>query len=182
MVLAHNMLKPRPSAGATPAWWTAFFNHRVSNMRQSRPDEAMSDSPLKMKLAFYSWLGLLLITLGTFTAGLVGHFVTLIAAPWLSLGTQAAIHAAIPVLLTAVKFVTVPLLLVLVPFARRHPTFRSWTNWSKARFRQLEQILRIPWSHAKARFLQAIIFLRREGVKSGSPADEAEGKGEASRR
>ena len=101
----------------------------------------MSDSPLKMKLAFYSWLGLLLITLGTFTAGLLGHFVTLIAAPWLSLGTQAAIHAAIPVLLTAVKFVTVPLLLVLVPFARRHPTFRSWTNWSKARFRQLEQIL-----------------------------------------
>ena len=150
-------------------------------MRQSRPDEAMSDSPLKMKLAFYSWLGLLLITLGTFTAGLLGHFVTLIAAPWLSLGTQAAIHAAIPVLLTAVKFVTVPLLLVLVPFARRHPTFRSWTNWSKARFRQLEQILRIPWSLAKARFLQAIsMFLRREGVKSGSPADEAEGKGEKS--
>ena len=140
----------------------------------------MSDSPLKMKLAFYSWLGLLLITLGTFTAGLLGHFVTLIAAPWLSLGTQAAIHAAIPVLLTAVKFVTVPLLLVLVPFARRHPTFRSWTNWSKARFRQLEQILRIPWSLAKARFLRAIIFLRRERVKSGSPADEAEGKGEKS--
>jgi hypothetical protein len=106
--------------------------------------------------------------------------VTLIAAPWLSLGTQAAIHAAIPVLLTAVKFVTVPLLLVLVPFARRHPTFRSWTNWSKARFGQLEQILRIPWSLAKARFLRAIIFLRRERVKSGSPADEAEGKGEKS--
>jgi len=36
MVLAHNMLKPRPSAGATTAWRTAFFNHRVSNMRQSR--------------------------------------------------------------------------------------------------------------------------------------------------
>jgi hypothetical protein len=115
MVLAHNMLKPRLTAGGTTAWRTAFFNHRVSNMRQSRPDEAMSDSPLKMKLAFYSWLGLLLITLGTFTAGFLGHFVTLIAAPWLSLGTQAAIHAAIPVLLTAVKFVTVPLLLVLVP-------------------------------------------------------------------
>ena len=99
----------------------------------------MRNSSFKTKLAFYSWLALLLITLGTFAAGLVGHFVTLIAAPWLSLRTQAAIHAIIPVLLTAVKLATVPLLLVLVPFARRHPTFRSWTNWSKSKFRQLEQ-------------------------------------------
>jgi len=45
----------------------------------------MRDSSLKTKLAFYSWLALLLITLGTFAAGLFGHFVTLIAAPWLSL-------------------------------------------------------------------------------------------------
>ena len=136
----------------------------------------MKDSSLKTKLAFYSWLALLLITLGTFMAGLLGHFVTLIAAPWLSLGTQAVIHGTIPVLLTAVKFVTVPLLLLLVPFARHHPTFRSWTNWSKAKFRQLEHILRIPWSLAKALFLRAkSMFRRRERVKLGSPADEAEG-------
>jgi hypothetical protein len=141
-----------------------------------RKSEAMRDSSLKTKLAFYSWLALLLITLGTFAAGLFGHFVTLIAAPWLSLRNQAAIHATIPVLLTAVKFVTVPLFLLLTPFARRHPTFRSWTNWSKSKFRQLEQILRIPWSLAKALFLRAkSMFQRREGVKSGSP-----GKGDKS--
>jgi hypothetical protein len=114
-----------------------------------------------MKLAFYAWLALLLITLGTFAAGLFGHFVTLIAAPWLSLRTQAAIHATIPVLLTAVKFVTVPLFLLLTPFARRHPTFRSWTIWSNTKFRRLERILRIPWS--KALFLRPkSMFLRRE--------------------
>ena len=141
----------------------------------------MRDSSLKTKLAFYLWLALLLITLGTFAAGLFGHFVTLIAAPWLSLRTQAAIHATIPVLLTAVKFVTVPLFLLLTPLASRHPTFRSWTGWSKAKFRQLERILRVPWSLAKALFLRAkSMFLRREGVKSGSPTDEAEGKGDKS--
>jgi hypothetical protein len=35
----------------------------------------MTDTSLKTKLAFYLWLGLLLITLGTFAAGLFGHFV-----------------------------------------------------------------------------------------------------------
>jgi len=111
----------------------------------------------------------------------LGYFVTLIAAPWLSLRTQAAIHAAIPVLLTAVKFVTVPLFLLLTPLASRHPTFRSWTGWSKAKFRQLERILRGPLSLAKALFLRGKSrFLRREGLKSGSLADEAEGKGEKS--
>ena len=102
-------------------------------------------------------------------------------APWLSLRTQAAIHATIPILLTAVKFVTVPLFLLLTPLASRHPTFRSWTGWSKAKFRQLERILQVPLSLAKALFLRAkSMFLRREGVKSGSPADEAEGKGDKS--
>jgi hypothetical protein len=120
------------------------------------------DSSLKTKLAFYSWLTLLLFSLATFAAGFLGHFVTLIAAPWLSLRTQAAIHAAIPVLLTAVKFITVPLLLLLTPFARRHPTFRSWTRWSKAKSRKLERILRILWSFAKALFRRAkSMFLRR---------------------
>ncbi len=143
-----------------------------------RKSEAMRDPSLKTKLAFYSWLGLLLITLGTFAAGLFGHFVALIAAPWLSLRTQAAIHATIPVLLTAVKFVTVPLFLVLTPFARRHPTFRSWTGWSKAKFRQLERILRVPLSLAKALFLRAkSMFLRREADKNrGSLADDVKPK------
>ncbi len=138
-------------------------------------EQSRNDLSLKTKLAFYCWLGLVLITLGTFMAGLVGHFVTLLAAPWLSLGTQAFIHATIPVLLTAVKFVTMPLLLLLVPFARHHPTFRSWTHWSKAKFRQLEHILRIPWSLAKALFLRAkSMFLRREREKSASTADEGD--------
>jgi hypothetical protein len=51
------------------------------------------------------------LTLGTFAAGLLGHIAIFAAGPWLSLKTQAAIHAAIPVILTAVKFVTLPLLL-----------------------------------------------------------------------
>ncbi len=149
-----------------------MFNQR----RERLPDESINNLPLKTKLAFYCWLGVLLITLGTFMAGLLGHFLTLMAAPWLSLGTQAFIHAAIPVLLTAVKFVTVPLLLLLVPFARQHPTFRSWTRWSKVKFRQLEHVLSIPWSLAKALFLRAkFMFLRRDREKSG--ADEAEGRG-----
>jgi hypothetical protein len=148
--------------------------HRVRE--QSRLEKrSINDLSLKTKLAFYSWLGLLLVTLGTFMAGLLGHFVTLMAAPWLSLGTQAFIHAAIPVLLTTVKFVTVPLLLLLVPFARHHPTFRSWTRWSKIKFRQLEHALAIPWSLAKALFLRAkSMFLHREREKSGFRADEAD--------
>jgi hypothetical protein len=96
------------------------------------------DPSLKSRIAFYSWLALLLLTLGTFAAGLLGHIVIFAAGPWLSLKTQAAIHAAIPVILTAVKFVTLPLLLLLTPFARRHPTFKSWESWSKANLLRLE--------------------------------------------
>ena len=145
-----------------------FSPAKASNQgAESTGKASMTDTSLKTKLAFYLWLGLLLITLGTFVAGLLGHLVTVIAAPWLSLGTQAIIHAVIPVLLTAVKFVTVPPLLLLVPFAHCHPTFRSWTDWSKAKFNQLEHILKIPWSLAKAIVMRAkSLFRRREG-KSG---------------
>jgi hypothetical protein len=110
-------------------------------------------SSLRTRLAFYIWLTLLLISLATFALGISGHIVTLLAAPWLTLKTQAAIHASIPVFLTAVKFVTVPLLLLLTPFARHHRTFRSWTNWSKAKFQQLEEAMKIPLHAAKAGFL-----------------------------
>ncbi|MGA7327576.1 MAG: hypothetical protein WBX25_24560 [Rhodomicrobium sp.] len=96
----------------------------------------------------------MLISLGTFALGLSGHILALLAAPWLSLKTEAAIHATIPVLLTAVKFVTVPLLLLLTPFARHHPTFKSWTNWSKAKLKQLEGVLKLPWYLAKAIFVR----------------------------
>ena len=84
------------------------------------------------------------VVLGTFALGILGHIVTLLAAPWLAFKTQAIIHASIPVLLTAVKFVTVPLALLLTPFASRHPTFRAWTDWSKSRLQQLEGIIKIP--------------------------------------
>src|SRR5262245_4055334 len=102
-------------------------------------------SSVRTKLAFSLWLTLLLISLATFALGISGHIVTLLAAPWLTLKTHAAIHASIPVFLTAVKFVTVPLLLVLTPFARHHRTFQSWTRWSKVKFQQLEDALKIPW-------------------------------------
>lgn len=110
---------------------------------------------VKVRVAFYLWLALLLISLATFAVGLLGHVITLLAAPWLKFKTQAAIHATIPVLLTAVKFVTVPLLLLLTPFARHHPTFQSWTDWSKVKFHQLEHVLNIPWRAIKALFLRA---------------------------
>jgi hypothetical protein len=109
-----------------------------------------SDPSLKTRIAFYAWLTLLLISLGTFALGLTGHILALLAAPWLSLKTEATIHATIPVLLTAVKFVTVPLLLLLTPFAHRHPTFKSWESWGKANIRRLEGIVKIPWHFAKA--------------------------------
>jgi len=115
------------------------------------------------KLAFYAWLALLLFDLATFALGISGHIVTILAAPWLSLKTQAMIHASIPVLLTAVKFVTVPLLLLLTPFARHYPTFRSWTNWSKSKFQQVEEIIKIP---AKAVFAWAkSLWARLTGEK-----------------
>lgn len=112
---------------------------------QSKEEKAGTRaSSFRTRLAFYAWLALLLISLATFALGISGHIVTLLAAPWLSLKTQAIIHASIPVLLTAVKFVTVPLLLLLTPFASRHPTFRSWTDWSKSRFQTLEAIIKVP--------------------------------------
>jgi hypothetical protein len=95
-------------------------------------------------LAFYAWLAVLLISLATFVLGISGHIVTILAAPWLSFKTQAMIHASIPVLLTAVKFVTVPVLLLLTPFARHYPTFRSWTDWSKSKLQRLEGFIKIP--------------------------------------
>jgi hypothetical protein len=120
---------------------------------ESRKKKDALASSLRTRLAFYIWLTLLLISLATFALGISGHIVTLLAAPWLTLKKQAAIHASIPVVLTAVKFVTVPLLLVLTPFARHHRTFRSWTRWSKVKFRQLEEAAKIPWHAAKAGFL-----------------------------
>jgi hypothetical protein len=120
-------------------------------------------SSLWTHLAFYAWLGLLLISLATFALGVSGHIVTLLLAPWLSLKTQAIIHASIPVLLTAVKIVTVPLLLLLTPFASRHPTFGSWTNWSKSKFQQLEGIIKIPAQAVVARAKS--VWARLTGVK-----------------
>jgi hypothetical protein len=105
-------------------------------------------------LAFHLWRALLLISLGTFALGLIVHVVALLAAPWLSLRTEATIQAAVPVVLTVVKFVTVPLLLLLTPFARRHPTFAYWENWSKANLRKLERIVKIPWNTAKSLFFR----------------------------
>lgn len=121
----------------------------VEDILSRKGNMGARDSSLRTKLAFYAWLTLLLISLATFALGISGHIVTILAAPWLSLKTQAMIHASIPVLLTAVKFVTVPLLLLLTPFARHYPTFSSWTNWSKSKFQRLEGTIKIP---AKAIF------------------------------
>ena len=134
-------------------------------MRQQTEMGGAAKGPpsLMTKLAFYTWLTLLLISLGTFALGLLGHILALLAAPWLSLRTEATIHATIPVLLTAVKFVTVPLLLLLTPFAHRHPTFRSWESWGKANVRRLEGIVKIPWHFAKSIYLRvrSIWFSRK---------------------
>jgi hypothetical protein len=111
----------------------------------------------------------MLLTLGTFAAGLLGHIVIFAAGPWLSLKTQAAIHAAIPVIaihaaipviLTAVKFVTLPLLL-LAPFARRHPTFKSWESWSKANPLRMERAAQLPAALVKALFIRAKSLFRQ---------------------
>jgi hypothetical protein len=112
-------------------------------------------SSLRTRVAFYIWLALLLISLATFALGISGHIVTLLAAPWLKLKTQAAIHTSIPIVLSAVKIVTVPLLVVLTPFARHHRTFRSWTTWSTEKFRQLEEAAKIPLHAVKTGFLHA---------------------------
>lgn len=118
--------------------------------RESEQGETTGVAVIVTQIAFYTWLTLLLASLATFALGILGHIVTLLAAPWLSLLTQATIHATIPVLLTAVKFVTVPLLLLLTPFARHHKTFKSWTSWSKARFYQLGEVVKTPWRLVKA--------------------------------
>jgi hypothetical protein len=107
----------------------------------------MSDSSLKTRIAFYLWLALLLISLATFAVGISGHIVTLLGAPWIALKTQVLIHSSIPFILTAVKFVTVPLLLALTPFARHHHTFESWTDWSSKQFHRLDK----PFSYVKTR-------------------------------
>jgi hypothetical protein len=114
--------------------------------------EAMSDRSMKTKIAFYAWLWLLLASLATFAVGLSGHVVALLAWPWLSLKAQAEIHTGIPVFLTAVKFVTVPVLVVLTPFARHHPTFENWTEWSKKRFQGIESLGKLPYTFIKGLF------------------------------
>jgi hypothetical protein len=121
----------------------------------------MSDSSLKTRIAFYLWLTLLLISLATFAIGISGHIITLLGAPWITLKTQALIHSGIPVFLTAVKFVTVPLLVALTPFARHHHTFESWTHWSAEKFRQLENLVKGPFLFVKAKFCS--LFSRRDG-------------------
>jgi hypothetical protein len=114
--------------------------------------EAMSDRSMKTKIAFYAWLWLLLASLATFAVGLSGHIVALLAWPWLSLKAQAEIHTGIPVFLTAVKFVTVPVLVVLTPFARHHPTFEGWTEWSKKKFERIEGLGKLPYTFVKGLF------------------------------
>jgi hypothetical protein len=121
----------------------------------------MSDSSLKTRIAFSLWLALLLISLATFAIGISGHIVTLLGAPWITLKTQALIHSGIPVFLTAVKFVTVPLLLALTPFARHHHTFEAWTHWSGEKFRQLENVVKVPFLFVKAKL--GSLFSRRDG-------------------
>lgn len=115
---------------------------------------------MKTLVAFHSWRALLLISLGTFAVGISGHVVAFLAAPWLPLKTQAFIHGGIPVLLTVVKFVTVPLLLVLTPFARHHPTFEAWENWGKEQFHRLEKAAAIPWNIIKGTFKRFVGFFR----------------------
>jgi hypothetical protein len=125
----------------------------------------MSDSTLKTRIAFYLWLALLLISLATFALGLSGHVMALLGAPWLTLKTQALIHSGIPVFLTAVKFVTVPLLLALTPFARHHHTFESWTDWSKAQFHKLERLAKGPFNFVKNQFRRFMSLFSRPSGK-----------------
>ena len=125
----------------------------------------MSDSSLKTRIAFYLWLTLLLVSLGTFAVGISGHVVALLGAPWLSLKTQAIIHSGIPVFLTVVKFVTVPLLVALTPFARHHHTFESWTDWGKAHFHKLESLAKGPFNFVKKQFWRFVSLFSRTGGK-----------------
>jgi hypothetical protein len=122
----------------------------------------MNNPPVMTKLAFYAWLWLLLISLATFALGLSGHVFALLAWPWLSLKAQAVIHTGIPVFLTAVKAVTVPVLLVLTPLARHHPTFEDWTKWSKKRFGEIEGAAKLP-----LRFIKSLFSRNGSKEKSG---------------
>jgi len=128
-----------------------------------RERQAMSDKSLRTRIAFYSWLTLLLASLATFAVGISGHVAAILAGPWLSLKTQAFIHTGIPVFLTAVKFVTVPLLVALTPFARHHPTFEHWTDWGKVKVRQLENLAKGPFRLAKTAWCS--VFRRGSGGK-----------------
>src|ERR1700722_10109919 len=86
--------------------FTEKMGSAPNEFAMSRPNSTISDSSLKTRLAFHIWRALLLVSLGTFALGLLVHIVTLLAAPWLTLRTEASIQAAIPVVLTVVKFVT----------------------------------------------------------------------------
>jgi hypothetical protein len=115
---------------------------------------------MKTLVAFHSWRALLVISLGTFVLGISGHIVAILAAPWLPLSTQVFIHGGIPALLTVVKFITVPLLLILTPFARHHPTFEAWEEWGKKQFHRLEEAAAIPWRFVKASYFRFLQFFR----------------------
>lgn len=125
----------------------------------------MSSRSLTTRIAFYTWLTLLLVSLATFAIGLSGHVVALIAGPWISLKTQAIIHTGIPVFLTAVKFVTVPILVILTPFARHHPTFEGWTDWAAHKFHALERLAKLPFNFVKAQFCRVKSMRTRDVSK-----------------
>jgi hypothetical protein len=134
--------------------------------------DATCNSSLKTRLAFHLWRALLLVSFATFALGLSGHITALIAAPWLSLRTQVAIHATIPVILTSVKFVTVPLLVLLTPFAHRHADFKAWERWSKTSFNRLERELKFSCCPVKALFLGIkLTWLRCTAERKSRGAD-----------
>ena len=123
---------------------------------EGEKSERTAVSQTMTSLSFYIWLTVLLADLATFALGILGHIVILFAAPWLPLRTEVTIQAAIPVLLTAVKLVTIPLLLLLTPFARHHDTFKFWSNWAKAKFHRLGDPITIPWRLLKAAYWRAL--------------------------
>lgn len=141
-----------PNASSSP--------EQLGKFMPSVNDSNLTEPSLKTRLAFQTWRALLVISLATFALGLSGHVVTILAAPWLPLKTQAAIHATIPVLLTAVKFITVPLLVLLTPFAHRHPTFQAWEHWGKIYMKKIEAAAAVPWNVAKALFNKVKSFFR----------------------
>jgi hypothetical protein len=145
-LLSKNAQALSASAGELKLYWCRMAS-------ETHRSDSTSNSSLMTRLAFHLWRALLLVSLATFAVGLSCHIAALIAAPWLSLRTQVTIHATIPVLLTAVKFVTVPFLVLLTPFAHRHATFKAWESWSKVSFNRLEGAPKISCYPAKALFL-----------------------------